>query len=173
MKRKNYGFYFAALVVSTLLGAWLTGLLGFLGIGDPLGSISGWGSLLWLVGFLMFISSLGGLVSLISRLLPPISREEMVAWNETRKQGRSSFLRRAASRGIVLGFVISSLVLLTGLARGKPFNYGVWSYALLVPIYVFANVYGAYRTWNNNERAYEKLMHSNSSGETSMNLKQN
>jgi hypothetical protein len=172
MRRKNYGLYFAALAASTLLGAWLIGLLGFLGVGDPLDNNSGLGSLLGLLGFLLFLGSLCGLVFLISRLQPPISREEAAAWDEIRKRGRGSFLTRATLRGVVIGFISSSLILVKDLVLGKPLDGDVWAYALLVPIFVFGSLYAAHRVWNNHEWAHEKLSRDDSPGEASTSWKQ-
>ena len=152
---------FVAVAAAGVFGAWLTGM--FETAGAAAGEVSGWDNLLSLAGFFIFLGSLVAGVFLLRRLLPPITREEMVGWGAVRERGRSRFVRAGVVRGLLVGLYSLVALALLNYVRGEPVYRGLgWGefafYPLLLLIIVIGSWYSGVRVWAANEDAYRKMM---------------
>lgn len=152
---------FVAVAATGVFGAWLTGM--FETAEAAAGEVSGWDNLLSLAGFFIFLGSLVAGVFLLRRLLPPITRTEMVGWGVVRERGRSRFVRAGVVRGLVVGLCSLVALVVWDYVRGEPVQRGTgWSelaiYPLLLLIIVIGSWYSAVRVWAANEHAYQQMM---------------
>jgi hypothetical protein len=152
---------FVAVAAAGVFGAWLTGM--FETAEAAAGDVSGWDNLLSLAGFFIFLGSLVAGVFLLRRLLPPVTRAEMVGWGAVRDQGRSRFVRAGVVRGLLVGLCSLVALVLWDSVSGEPVHRGPgWGeiavYPLLLLIIVIGSWYSAVRVWAANEDAYRKLM---------------
>jgi hypothetical protein len=152
---------FVAAAAAGVFGAWLMGM--FETAGPAAGEVSGRDNLLSLAGFFICLGSLVAGVFLLRRVLPPITRAEMVGWGVVRERGRSSFVRAGVVRGLLVGLYTLVALALWNYARGEPVYRGLgWRelaiYPLLLLVIVIGSWYSAVRVWAANENAYEKVM---------------
>jgi hypothetical protein len=151
---------FIAVAAGGVFGAWLMGMFE---TGEPAREVSGRDNLVSVAGFFLFMGSIVVSGFLLRRVLPPITRAEMVAWGDVRERGRSRFVREAAARGLRLGLISLAGIILWNYLRGET-NFGrfgaqeVILYAALLLIMVFAAWYAAVRDWAVKEEAYNKLI---------------
>ena len=152
---------FVAVAAAGVFGAWLMGM--FETAESAAVDVTGWDNLLSLAGFFIFLGSLVTSVFLLRRILPPITRAEMVSWAPVREQGRSRFVRARVARGFRVGLLSLAGVALWNYLRGEWFKGGfdfkeLIIYPLLLLIFVFAAWYGAARVWAVNEEAHRRLI---------------
>jgi hypothetical protein len=142
MSRKSSSLTLLILMALMSAGGWLA-----------LGS----SGLRFLAGFILVMGSLAWFVLLVRRgNARPLSRREADAWGHVQAGGKSTYIRRAVMKGLLLGVVSSAVAVYSQHESGGLGAYDLALFVALVLIAVFAMYYLAVRMWDLNEKRSKK-----------------